>query len=314
MKYWKHINNEDRGMVNELSDYIGGLENSQKIFLPDLRQADNLYLFSDYSGSNDQQLISYSILILDESSLNLFASTQRVFWENYSLGTRIIEYKKLNDGPRRRALAPFLQLCNNLNGLILTILINKNTKSLFTDELPETLQKQMTVWKKKTVREKFLRLREFILLILNGLGTQNQNFLWITDNDEFVANNLQLSTANTILKGTFQKHLDFRIGEFELKTLNSDSPDKCFEKLCSLTDLVAGGLVDFVGDYHNANIVPKDREVAKPIPHNKLKVNPITNWLSKKEEESMLKKITIKIIEKENNVLSIEAFRFPEFI
>ena len=92
------------------------------------------------------------------------------------------------------------------------------------------------------------------------------------------------------------------------------SPDKCFEKLCSLTDLVAGGLVDFVGDYHNANIVPKDREVAKPIPHNKLKVNPITNWLSKKEEESMLKKITIKIIEKENNVLSIEAFRFPEFI
>ena len=156
MKYWKHINNEDRGMVNELSDYIGGLENSQKIFLPDLRQADNLYLFSDYSGSNDQQLISYSILILDESSLNLFASTQRVFWENYSLGTRIIEYKKLNDGPRRRALAPFLQLCNNLNGLILTILINKNTKSLFTDELPETLQKQMTVWKKKTVREKFL--------------------------------------------------------------------------------------------------------------------------------------------------------------
>ncbi len=155
MKYWKHINNENRGMVNELSDYIGGLENSQKIFLPDLRQADNLYLFSDYSGSNDQQLISYSILILDESSLNLFASSQRVFWKNYSLGTRIIEYKKLNDGLRRRALAPFLQLCNNLNGLILTILIHKNTKSLFTDELPETLQKQMIVWKKKTVRENF---------------------------------------------------------------------------------------------------------------------------------------------------------------
>ena len=61
MKYWKHINNEDRGMVNELSDYIGGLENSQKIFLPDLRQADNLYLFSDHLCSNDQQLISYSI-------------------------------------------------------------------------------------------------------------------------------------------------------------------------------------------------------------------------------------------------------------
>ena len=115
------------------------------------------------------------------------------------------------------------------------------------------------------------------------------------------------------MKDTFYKHLDFTIGEFELKTLNSDSPDKCFEKLCSLTDLIAGGLVDFVGDYHNANIFPKDGEVAKPISHNKLKVNPITNWLSKKEEESMLKKITIKITEKENNILFIEALRFPEF-
>lgn len=313
MKFWKHINNKERGMVNELSDYIDGLENSQKIFLPDLRQADNLYLFSDYSGSNDQQLISYSILILDENSVNLFASSQKTFWENYSLGTKIIEYKKLNDGPRKRALMPFLEFCNKLNGLILTILIHKNTKSLFTDELPEKLQEQIIVWKKKHVREKFLRLREFILLILNGLGTQNQNFLWITDNDEFVANSLQLTTANTILKDTLNKHLDFIIGQFELKTLNSDSPNKCFEKLCSLTDLIAGGLVDFVGDYYNANISPKDGEVAKPILHNKLKVNPITNWLSKKEEDNMLKKITIKITEKENNILSIEAFRFPEF-
>ena len=313
MKFWKHINNKERGMVNELSDYIDGLENSQKIFLPDLRQADNLYLFSDYSGSNDQQLISYSILILDENSVNLFASSQKTFWESYSLGTKIIEYKKLNDGPRKRALIPFLEFCNNLNGLILTILIHKNTKSLFTEELPEKLQEQIIVWKKKPVREKVLRLREFILLILNGLGTQNQNFLWITDNDEFVANSLQLTTANNILKDTLNKHLDFTIGQFELKTLNSDSPNKCFEKLCSLTDLIAGGLVDFVGDYYNANISPKDGEVAKPILHNKLKVNPITNWLSKKEEENMLKKITIKITEKENNILSIEAFRFPEF-
>ncbi len=158
MKYWKHINNEDRGMVNELSDYISGLENSQKIFLPDLRQADNLYLFSDYSGNNDQQLISYSILILDESSLNLFASTQRVFWENYSLGTRIIEYKKLNDGPRKRALAPFLQLCNNLNGLIL------HRKSLIFQKTMRVLSRQMPQNPNHA-----LRFRQHCRRILNGL-------------------------------------------------------------------------------------------------------------------------------------------------
>jgi hypothetical protein len=314
MKNWRHIDNLEKGIVNELSDFIDKLEYSEKVFLPDLRQADNLYIFSDYSANKDQQLISYSILILDDNSVNSFVAVQKHFWEVYTLESRIIEYKKLNDGPTKRALVPFLQLCNKLNGLLLTIIIHKNTKSIYTTKIPEYLQKQIITWGKKAVREKFLRLREFLIFILNGLGREDQNVLWITDNDEIVANNLQLDTANTILKETLYKHLDFRIGSFELKTLDADSRDKCFEKLCSLTDLAAGGLVDFLGHYHNANIFPKEGEIATPIIQGKLKVNPITNWLSKNEEESALKKITIKINEKENDKLFIEAFRFPEFI
>lgn len=314
MNHWRHIDNPDKGLVNEVSDYINKLGNSQKVFLPDLRKADNLFIFSDYSINKDQHLISYSILILDENSVNSFTSIQKYFWQDYSLGSKIIEYKKLNDVFRQRALGPFLHLCNKFNGLILTILFHKHTKSIYTDEIPERLEQQLVIWKKKPIREKFCRLREFILVILNGLGREHQNVLWITDKDEIVANNLQLLTANTILKETFSKHLDFSIDTFELKTLDVDSTDQCFEKICSLTDLVAGGLVDFLGDYHNANIFPKEGKIAKPIIHNKLKVNPITNWLSKREEENPLKKITIKIIELGNNNLSIEAFRFPEFI
>ena len=311
MKHWNHINS-NKGMVNELSDFINELENSRKIFLPNLQPANNLYIFSDYSSNKEQQLIGYSILILDEDSVNTFANTQKIFWEDYSLGTNIIEYKRLNYGPNERALIPFLQFCNLLNGLLFTVLIHKNIKSLFAAEIPKSLEDQIIVWKKKYVRENFLRLREFMLVILNGLGRQSQNVFWITDNDEIVANDLQLSTANNILKQSFDKHLNFNIGKFELKTLDIDSPDKCFEKLCSLTDLTAGGLVDFLGDYHSASIFPKADEIAKPIPHKKLKVNAITNWLSKTEKENSLKKITIKITEIDNGILNIEALRFPQ--
>lgn len=248
---------------------------------------------------------------MDENSVNSFTSTQQYFWEDYALGSKIIEYKKLNDGFRERALVPFLKLCNKFNGLILTVLFHKNTKSIYIEEMPEDLQEQIAAWKKNYVKEKFLRLRDFILLILNGLGRENQNVLWITDNDEFVANNSQLITANNILRQTLNKHLDYTIGEFELKTLDFDSPDKSFEKLCSLSDLTAGGLVDFVGNYHNANIFPKEGEVAEAI-LQKSKVNAITNWLSKTEEDNMLKKVTIKITETKNDGLYIEAFRFPE--
>lgn len=79
MNNWRHIDNPKRGFANELSDFIHKLEVSEKIFLPDLRQADSLSIFSDYSSNKDQQLISYSILILDDDSVNSFATVQKEF-------------------------------------------------------------------------------------------------------------------------------------------------------------------------------------------------------------------------------------------
>ncbi len=240
MGNWSHIENLGRGTVNSLSNFIQKLENTGRIYFPDLKQSDKLYLFSDYSGDKNPHVISYSILILDEDSFKSFSVLQKEFWKNYSLGTRIINYKGLNDTFKQDALVPFLQLCNNINGLLFTVLFNKSTKSIFQSEIPEHLQSQISVWKSKAVREKFLRLREFILLILNGLGRKSQSILWVTDNDDIVANDLLLSTANMILNETLVKYLDFSISNFELKSLDSDSQDRCLEKICSLTDLVAG--------------------------------------------------------------------------
>ena len=312
MGNWSHNENSERGLANELSRYIYNLENDSKIHLPNLRHSNNLYIFSDYSNNKDQQLISYSLLLIDEMSFQLFEGLQKNFWKQYFPDQRIIDYKGLNDKIQGKALVPFLQLCNNLNGLIITILFHRNTKSIFQNQVPDNLRGQIEIWKNKMVREKFLRLREFILLILNGLGTNLQNVLWVTDNDEIIANSLQITTAKNILNETLIKYLDFKIYGFDLKTPDIDLTDRCLEKLCSLADLTAGALVDFLGDYHKENITPGEGEIAKPIAHEKLKVNPITNWLSKNEKENLLKKITIKIIETDKGDLRAEYYRFPE--
>ncbi len=312
MDNWSHIENIGRGTVNSLSNFIKKLENTGRIYFPDLKKSDKLYLFSDYSGDKNPHIISYSILVLDESSFESFTVVQKKFWKKYSLGKRIIDYKGLNDKFKQEALVPFLQLCNNLNGLIFTVLFNKSSKSIFQSEVPEPLNSQISIWKNRTIKEKFLRLREFILLILNGLGRESQSVLWVTDNDDIVANAFQLNAANKILNETLAKYLDFSITDFEIKTLDSDSEDRCLEKICSLTDLVAGGLVDFVGDYINDNIFLQDGKIAEPIPHLKVKVNPITNWLSKNDDAHSLKKVTIKINDVKKDVFSVEAYRFPE--
>ena len=156
MENWSHKENLERGFANELSRYIYTKENLGEIYLPNLKESDNLYLFSDYSYNTEQQLIAYSILIIDNESFILFKANQKYFWEEFSLERRIIEYKKLNDQIRRKALHPFLQFCNNINGLVLTVLFNKNTKSVFQNERPEYLENQMKVWKNEEIQEKLL--------------------------------------------------------------------------------------------------------------------------------------------------------------
>ena len=123
MKNWAHKENLEGGLLNFLSNFINELEDSGKIYFPDLRDADKIYIFSDYSGDHrDQKLIAYSILILDEKSFKSFMISQKSLWEKYNLEKRIIDYKGLNDNFKKRSLVPFLKLSNNINGLLFSII------------------------------------------------------------------------------------------------------------------------------------------------------------------------------------------------
>jgi hypothetical protein len=208
-----------------------------------------------------------------------------------------------------------LQLSNSLNGLLFTVVISKELKSIYHEEKPEHIKQSLVSWSSKKAHEKLLRIRDFFLLILLGLGKEGQDVLWVTDNDDIVANTNQLSSINKFMKETLLKHLDYRLGNFSIITLSDDSEERTLEKLCSIPDLIAGALIDFIGDYENENKMPKNvGDVEPPINHEKMKVNPITKWLSKDEHSHNLKKVTITIKNKvDEDGLEIKTFRFPEF-
>ena len=244
MKNWAHKENLEGGLLNFLSNFINELEDSGKIYFPDLRDADKIYIFSDYSGDHrDQKLIAYSILILDEKSFKSFMISQKSLWEKYNLEKRIIDYKGLNDNFKKRSLVPFLKLSNNINGLLFSIVFDKKITSIFQDGLPEYLQNQIDIWNNKKVQEKILRLREFIPLLLKGLCKEKQNVLWITDNDNIVANNVQLKLLENMLIEKLNTELDFKIESFNIQTLTIGYEDRYLEKICSLPDLAAGALM-----------------------------------------------------------------------
>lgn len=308
MKNWNTGSFIEDGFPNIISTLISDLEDRGKFHFPNLRASPKIYLFSDYSESKN--FYSYSFLIIDEESFEFFGSIQRDFWERFSLGkNRIIEYKKLNDRIRLKALPSFLNLCNDLNGTVLTFIISKRIKTVYHDEIPHKLKEQMSSWRAKKVIEKVLRFRELILLILSGLTASGQNILWITDNDDFVANQIQQEVANNIVSDILNKHLGFSINSFDLITLNKDISDKIYEKLCSVPDLVAGATVDYIEDYYQKDMIPKTEEQKPPIPHEKNKIYPIINWFLNENEN--LKKNTILIDIGSPGSFVLSGLRFP---
>jgi hypothetical protein len=81
MKNWIHKENESRGFVNFLSDFLSNQQDENKIQFPDFNSTKKLYLFSDYSGDHkESKLVSYSILIIDEESFQTFLSSHKLFW------------------------------------------------------------------------------------------------------------------------------------------------------------------------------------------------------------------------------------------
>lgn len=308
MKNWSNIGNPENSLANFISKQIFSLEDDEKIHFPNLRDSDTLYIFSDYSHNKIQQVISYTFLVLDNESFELFCLTQKEFWEENFLDDRIIDYKGLNDNIKLRALTPFLKFSNILNGGIFTFILDKDIKTLFEDFISEDFKEELSIWGNK-IQEKILRLREIVILLLNGLAAPNQNIFWITDNDDFVANHSQLERANKIFTDYLNKHLSFKLNTFKLKTLSEEYTGKCLEKLCSLADIVGGALVDYVGDYHNESKIPVTEEVVGPITHSKEKSNIIIKWFL--EDKENLKKNTFALRRTDQGFL-FNAYRFPE--
>lgn len=307
MKNWNEYGFAKDGLPNKISTLLTNLEDCGKFYFPNLRETRKLYIFSDFSES--QNFYSYTFLMIDEESFEYFSLIQQEFWKNHNLHNRIIEYKKLNDKIRARALPLFLELCDGLNGVLMTFIINKNIKTIYRDEIPQKLEEQMNAWGTKKAREKVLRFREFILLIVRGLAVSDQNVLWVTDNDDFVANNSQIETAKNIIADILLKHLGFNLSAFNLITLDDDNIDKTYEKLSSIADLVAGAVVDYIEDYYKREMIPSI-EASKPsIPHKKVKVYPILNWFLR--ENKSLKKNTILINSDIPETFVLSGLRFP---
>jgi len=307
MTIWKPLSNEKFGLINGVSDFIFKLELDRSLSFPDLTESEKIYIFSDYGGEHkNSDFISYAFLITDWQSLVSCAYNYNIFKDVYNLGDRIISYKKLNDNKRFRALYPFLNFSDNINGIIVVFLIQKEINSIFEGELPAESSVDFSLWKSDDF-EKLMRIIHIISLFVSGLTRPMQDVCWITDQDNIVVNDQKLINLTKIFGNISSYYLSHTLKKLQCGRANIEK-NNYFEVLCSIPDLSAGAVTDLLTYYSENNIFPNDRVIVPSSKNTKPKVNTIIGWLM--NNRSKLKKLCVSLTKGDTKLYKITHLKF----
>lgn len=291
---WKPLDRPELGVINAISETIRSEEWRHPDLLTSVRHGPSLIVGSDYSGEhNSSAYFAISILVADGLYLWYWIEQSRELRLRILRDSRRLSFKNLTEKRRSRMLVPFLRLCNTIPGQLVTFLVEKRIKSLFFNSKShprlsgEILDRSK--WTQRSL-EKLFRVAHFGSLLVAGLSEPNQNVLWITDEDEIVANLTKHREATNVLADCMSDYLHHEMGHFRLATTKSDDDSRILEDYVAIPDLAAGSLSEVV-TYLAAEGGLSQVGLLKPLGnHVSSKAHAVLAWLA--ETQHPLKKLT----------------------
>jgi hypothetical protein len=207
--------------VVELQRQLKALDSRGELLLPNLKNDnESIAIFSDYGGeSKDAKYHTYSFLICAWNQLDPFLMAMGQLRKQTGLDNPLkeIAYKDLHYGPVQRALSGYLNhLSNFVNGLLLTVVVDKDVGSVYgTDKknsqqfIVKTLSDHGFGELKPAVAEKMMRIVHFSAYLVALLSRDGQKIFWMTDHDSIAPNSERhmqtLSVFNSLL-AHYSKH------------------------------------------------------------------------------------------------------------
>lgn len=221
----------------------------QRILAPKERgpaPVSQLVIASDYGGEHKSATHLLYVYLFVATGLDRWAERiSRI--RSGPLGNRTMAYKCLGDGIRQAALPLFLEAAADLDGHLVAIAVDKRHRWLSTqpgslDDLRGMFQLKC-FWNARAF-ESLMRKAHFLALLLSLWARRDAHVIWITDQDEFVANDKRHDDALLAAGRLSSMYVNQPMGVFALNTTAQDSPGRHFEDLCSVADLAAGALSD----------------------------------------------------------------------
>ena len=295
---WRPINRPMFGVADSISERIRAEEWRWPGLLTPVSQGPTLLVVSDYAGDHSRSRFhSICVLVADLAYLWYWDEVRIELRRDVLRDSRRLEYKKLESDHRRaRALVPFLRASNSIPGLLITFLIDKRIKTLFSPDAETDPSIQPAInrdhWGAKAF-EKLFRIAHLGSLLVSGLVGERQDVLWVSDQDEIVPNDARHIEACKLLGQVQSHYLNTPIGRLQFGTTRSDDGSLRLEDIAALPDLAAGCLADVatsmaVSGAMSANevLTPMSRDISK-------KAQTITAWLA--EKSHTLKKLAFVI-------------------
>jgi hypothetical protein len=211
---------------------------------------------SDFTGAQRaSRFTTLSFVIAPVESMAYWDRDRREVRHQYRLGNRRVAYSKLNDDRKRRAIGAFCQAANAMHGLSVTILIDKEVKSLFTStgkivpiETPIG-GKTFSGWKPE-VFERVLRACYLLSIFVAGVSSPGQEIVWVTDEDEIAPNASGLEDLTQIFANILCQVASHRFGKVRVGTTGTVTGDELLlEDLVAVCDLIAGSVNELVCSY-----------------------------------------------------------------
>ncbi|MDR0479616.1 MAG: hypothetical protein LBH31_07425 [Burkholderiaceae bacterium] len=300
--------------MNVINKLIKALDVCNPSALPCFAGAKQLMIGSDYSGQHStSQYEALAFVVSDAGSLRPWLNARSRLRAKHLPNCRRMAFKRLNDRLRAEALPAFLSAADLLHGLLLVVLFDKRIDSIFVpDEDPKAINpklRPLAKWPAQT-EEKLLRICHVMALVLAGLTRQDQHILWVTDQDDIVAN-VERHALFTEAFGNIASHyLAHTLGHLRIATTASDTGNRDLEDFVAIADIAAGAVCHVLNAYRDST--PQVSRLVVPFPTGMPpKVHSVLNWFSN-ESPPLLKRLVIAIEPSENSAkLIVKHYAFP---
>jgi hypothetical protein len=248
---WRQITKPNIGMLAGLDRVFCDLQKQRPAIFPDFSNESTIFAASDYSGQHRNAAYEAYSFVLTTPKRWQSWERHRLKMRSQFLLMRRISFKSLEDKRRREVLPVFMAAAALLEGITLTVLVNKTLGSLFSStgklDLNHPELARFSNWKASVI-ERTLRVTHLMALFIAGFSSEGQDLIWITDEDDIVANEDKLREVTTIFSEVSSNLIEHNLRHFRLGTTASDNGTMQLEDLAAIADLSAGALVDVLTD------------------------------------------------------------------